>query len=152
MTIKTNLKLAGVAALLMALASGSQAETVNVFLDDGTGVPGSSNTDFPFSHLDRDVTWDVSSAAEPGITNIGAAVMEVRMLGIWNGSSRRMTTGAGAGVSIINELGSVGNNAYLDEQEGVVFDERGQVRMKAYQWEGLSEPEVADLLADRDEV
>ena len=38
----------------------------------------------------------------------------------------------------------------LLEQEGVVFDDRGRINLKRYQWEGLSEPEIADLFRERD--
>jgi methylated-DNA-protein-cysteine methyltransferase-like protein len=34
----------------------------------------------------------------------------------------------------------------LLEQEGVVFNDRGLIDVKTYQWEGLSEPQVATLI------
>lgn len=36
----------------------------------------------------------------------------------------------------------------LLEQEGVMFDDRGRINLKRDQWEGLTEPEVADLLRE----
>jgi methylated-DNA-protein-cysteine methyltransferase-like protein len=38
----------------------------------------------------------------------------------------------------------------LLEQEGVAFDDRGRILLKRYQWPGLSELEIADLLAGPD--
>lgn len=53
---------------------------VIVFLDNGSCVPGSSNSDLPFKNGDRDVAWDVTAAQQPGLRSIGAAVMSVRMV------------------------------------------------------------------------
>ena len=93
---------------------------INIFLDEGTQVPGSSNTNIPFTVLDRDVTWDVSASAENDLANIGAAVMSVRMVTFnINGNSRAAATGGGNGLGVYT--GS--NNNWMDgtTREAAIF-------------------------------
>ena len=73
-----------VAAVVLSGAHQARASVVNVFLDDGS-APGSSNTSAPYAigggvTNNSDSTWDVLATAENGLSAIGAAVMEVRML------------------------------------------------------------------------
>jgi len=108
--------LALAAALLLSVAPGSRAATVNVFLDNGSNCPGSSNTGVPYAAGSRDTTWDVAATAENGLSTIGAAVMEVRMVG---------TLGASSGAAPATDLGMTvtggGSNAWLDDTEAVFF-------------------------------
>ncbi len=110
-----------VAALIFSAATGSQAATVNVFLDDGTNnVPGSSNIGFPYAHLDRDVTWDVGASAENGLSAIGAAVMEVRLMALGSlssASSAAVTQGGGTGLGISAGV----NGAWIGATNAVLF-------------------------------
>ena len=69
-----------VAAVVLAGAHQARASIVNVFLDNGSNAPGSSNTGAPYAINSTDSTWDVAASAENGLTGIGAAVMEVRMV------------------------------------------------------------------------
>ncbi len=120
MKIKTMGSAAMVAALILSVATSSQAVTVNVFLDDGNAVPGSSNTNWPYAHLARDTTWDVGASAENGLAGIGAAVMEVRMMalgGFSSASSSAVTQGGGTGVGISGGA----NGAWIETDNAVLF-------------------------------
>ena len=107
-----------VAALLLAVAPSSQASIVNVFLDDGSRVAGSSNTSMPFGVGDRDLSWDVSATAENGLTAIGAAVMEVRMVTYATAYSRGTHNFGYWGLAV--QGGS--NSTWLDAGEGAAFE------------------------------
>lgn len=103
--------LAAMTLLGFVTASSSQAAIVNVFLDNGTNVPGSTNTAVPFSNGDRDTSWDVTAAQQGGLTALGVAVMQVRMVTLnVNGDSRAANTGGGNGLGV--DTGS--NNAWMD--------------------------------------
>ncbi len=96
------------------------AAVVNVFLDDGTKVAGSSNTNQPFSNSARDITWDVLASAESGLSDIGAAVMTVRMVPFnVNGDSRGAITAGGYGLGV--DTGSSVNWIDGGTREGALF-------------------------------
>jgi hypothetical protein len=87
------------------------AGVVNVFLDDGVHVAGSSNSGMPFTNGDRDVSWDVTATAESGLASVGAAVMTVRLVTFnTNGDSRSANTAAGNGLAV--DTGT--NNEWFD--------------------------------------
>ncbi len=116
---KSIISATAVFALLVSVAPSSQAALVNVFLDDGVTAPGSSNTGVPYALQSRDTTWDVTATAESGLSGIGAAVMEVRMitLGGATGASSGAAPGSGLGLTVVGG----GNNAWLDDNEAVLF-------------------------------
>ena len=117
MKIKAMGSAAMVAALILAVAPSGWAATVNVFFDDGSNVPGSSNTNVPYAAQPRrDATWDVSATAEPGLSGIGAAVMEVRMISIASASSREAAVASGLGMAV-SDL----NGAWLDGTEAFLL-------------------------------
>lgn len=99
---------------------------VTVYLDDGGQIPGSSNTNQPFSVGDRDVSWDVSASAENGLIDIGAAVMTVRMLPISYPKTGKLgvSRGAGAGytwgLSVFEDRGEPGDQ-WMYNGDGAVF-------------------------------
>ncbi len=90
-----------------------------VFLDDGANVPGSSNSGIPYPVSGADVSWDVTATAESGLSDIGAAVMEVRMVTLnVAGDSRGMSPSVfGLGIQ------TGGNGAWMDgsTRETAVF-------------------------------
>ena len=89
------------ACLGMIAAAPIQAAVVTVFLDNGVNAPGSTNTAIPFVTGDRVATWDVTAAQQGGLTSLGAAVMEVRMVTLnVNGDSRAANTGGGNGLGV----------------------------------------------------
>ena len=91
-----------VAVLFLATALGAHAAVVNVFLDDGAHVSGSSNSGTPYANNDRDVTWVVTATAESGLADIGAAVMSVRMVTVnVNGDSRGANVAGGNGLAVV---------------------------------------------------
>ncbi len=105
--------------VLWAFSSMVHAATVNVWLDDGAHAAGSTSTGQAFSNL-HDATWDVTATQENGLSDIGAAVMTVRLASfIWNGDSRESTAGGGNGLSV--RSGS--NNSWMDanNHEGSAF-------------------------------
>ena len=104
-----------VVALLVSVAPSSHASIVNVFFGDST-VPGSSNTSIPYAHLGRDQTWDVTATAESGLSAIGAAVMEVRMISL-SGASSSAVNGSSLGFATTGG----GNNGWFDNNEAVVL-------------------------------
>lgn len=112
-------KIIGAAMVAAMLMTGSQAALVNVFLDDGSIVPGSTSTVYPFNHLDREVTWDVSATAESGLAAIGAAVMEVQLtsLGGAGAYSYGMTQ---AGLNGFAVSGGP-SGAWFDPAEAAIF-------------------------------
>lgn len=95
----------------MIAAASLHAAIVTVFLDNGSNAPGSTNTASPFSNTDRDTSWDVSAAQQGGLTALGVAVMQVRMVTFnINGDSRAANGGGGNGLAV--ETGA--NNAWMD--------------------------------------
>ena len=100
-----------IAALFLVIALYSHAVPVTVFLDNGSFAPGSSNTGQPFGSGSRDATWDVLATAENGLSVIGAAVMEVRMVCFnVNGNSRGADSGGLNGLAVWTGV----NNAWMD--------------------------------------
>ena len=107
----------------MIAAASLQAAVVTVFLDNGSNAPGSTNSGSPFATGDREATWDVSSSAQGGLTALGAAVMEVRMVTLnVNGDSRAANNGGGNGLAV--DTGA--NSAWMDggTQESGLFQVR----------------------------
>ncbi|MEP4079391.1 PEP-CTERM sorting domain-containing protein [Haloferula sp.] len=97
------MKIPIIAGLALASASVLNAASVSVFLDSGAAgkVPGSTNTATPFANNSRESTWDITSSAQTGLSALGAAVMEVRMITVnINGDSRRATVGGGNGLGV----------------------------------------------------
>ncbi len=117
---KTNMVWVVVAMLTWATAPCIRAAVVNVFLDDGSHVSGSSNSGTPYANNDRDVTWDVAATAESGLADIGAAVMSVRMVTVnVNGDSRGANSAGGNGLAV-----STGSNGLWFDggtREAVLF-------------------------------
>lgn len=114
--MKTFLLLATFGAPLSLVSAAS----VSIFLDNGTNLATSTNSGTPYSNTDRDVSWDVLASAESGLSAVGGAVMEVRMLTLnVNGDSRQANGGGGNGLAVTTG----GNNAWLDgsTREGAVF-------------------------------
>jgi len=115
MKIKTFGSASLVAALLLSIAPCSQAAIVNVFLDSGSIVPGSSNTGAPYANGVRDASWDVAATVESGLADMGAAVMSVRMVTFnVDANSRTMNSGGGNGLAVA--MGS--NNLWMDGSTG----------------------------------
>ena len=103
------------AVLFLAIIPSIYASPVTVFLDNGAQAPGSSNSGSPFANSDRDTTWDVLATAESGLSDIGAAVMSVRMVCLnVNGTSRGADAGGGNGLAV--QTGP--NNAWFDGGTG----------------------------------
>ena len=101
-------------ASLVGCASFVHANTVSVFLDNGTNAPGSTNTAVPFATGDRDTTWTITSAAQPGLTGFGAAAMQVRMVTFnINGNSRQANQAGGNGLGV-----NTGTNTWMDSSVG----------------------------------
>ena len=89
------------AILAASLISTASAQTLSVFFDDGDKAPGSTNVGTPFTTGDRDTTWDISSTAQPGLAQIGAAVVQVRMVTFnVNANSRQANAAGGNGLGI----------------------------------------------------
>lgn len=109
------------AVLVVALASQlSDAANVSIYFDNGSNVPGSTNTGSPGFNFGTAVfTWDVSSTAESGLSDIGAAVMEVRMTAMDSTATR-------AGMNNLGGLGLAvqgGNNTnWIDPGEAPVLE------------------------------
>ena len=88
-------------ASLVGCASFVHANTVSVFLDDGTNAPGSTNTGSPFTTGQRDQTWNITSTAQPGLAGFGAEAMQVRMVTFnINGQSRQANEAGGNGLGV----------------------------------------------------
>ncbi|QHI69145.1 hypothetical protein [Tichowtungia aerotolerans] len=105
--------------LTTGTGSDAQAEQIAIWLDDGSQAPGSTSTGQDYANL-RDASWDVPATLENGLSDIGAAVMTVRMVGFnVNGNSRQLTTGGGNGLAV--KTGS--NNYWMDgiNHEGAAF-------------------------------
>ena len=107
------------AALILAVVparSGSAANgIVNIFFDDGSNCPGSSNSGAPYTNLVRDVMWNISAAEEPGLLALGAVSMDVRMIGVSDANSHMAYTNNGLGMSVAGG----GDDAWLDGLEAV---------------------------------
>ncbi|QHI69142.1 hypothetical protein [Tichowtungia aerotolerans] len=111
--------IASVTAMLCIFGSMVHAAPVNVWLDNGTKAPGSTSSGTAYNGL-RDATWDVTATEENGLADIGAAVMNVRLVSfIHNGNSRKSTDGGGNGLAVY----SGSNNFWMDalNHEGVAF-------------------------------
>ena len=105
---------------LLLMPAVPYAAVVNVFLDDGAHVPGSSNSGMPFANGDRDVSWDVAATAESGLADVGAAVMTVRLVTFnTNGDSREANKAANNGLAV--DTGA--NNEWFDgnSREAALF-------------------------------
>jgi hypothetical protein len=108
-----------IVAALWAFGSLAHAASVNVWLDDGAHATGSTSAGQAFSNS-RDATWDVTATQENGLSELGAAVMSIRLLSFnSNGDSRESTTGGGNGLTV--RSGS--NNFWMDalNNEGTAF-------------------------------
>jgi hypothetical protein len=118
-------QLSGITLEVTKVVPSGEGE-VTVYLDNGSAIPGSSNTNQPYSVGDRDVSWDVSASAENGLIEIGAAVMTVRMLPISYPKTGRLgvSRGAGAGytwgLSILEDRGEPGDQ-WMYNGDGAVF-------------------------------
>ncbi len=116
--MRTIARIITVALLVMPIVH--YAATINVFLDDGTKVAGSSNTSQPFSNGARNITWDILASAESGLSDIGAAVMTIRMVPFnLNGDSRGAITADGSGLGV--DTGSSVNWIDGGTGEGALF-------------------------------
>ena len=106
-----------VAILLPGVSQGSLITAdISVFLDDGMKAPGSTNTGQPFgSSPSFDTTWDILPSAQSGLTTLGAAVMEVRMLTFnVNADGRNATQAGGNGLGVLTG----DDNNYMDARTG----------------------------------
>ena len=92
----------------------TDANIFSIWLDSGI-IAESSNDSSPFAINDRDKTWTILAKDQPGIWDVGAAAMTVRMITFnTDGNSRAMQTGGGNGLAVSGG----GNNQWMDGSVG----------------------------------